>query len=179
MGPYPNATAVFDIDAIGLVNMVQRLNSGFDLGGTSIGAPTSMSIGVGANPVAIDMEREHSRFRYKVEAGAQWAITQPVFDADSLFRFLDFSSQFNVPIIAGIWPLKSIRNAEFMANEIPGVSVPKSILERMHRCQTAEAQLEEGLAIAQELVEKIRPYVQGLQISAPMGMVDFALRILK
>ncbi len=179
MGPYPNATAVFDIDAIGLVNMVSRLNSGYDLGGTSIGAHTSSSIGVGANPMAPDMEREKSRFKYKVEAGAQWAITQPVFDADSLFRFIEFSSKFNIPIIAGIWPLKSIRNAEFMANEIPGVYVPKSILDRMHKCTTAEQQLEEGLAIAKDLVEKIKSSVQGLQISAPMGMVDFALRIIK
>lgn len=178
MGPYPNATAVFDIDAIGLVNMVHRLNSGFDLGGTSIGTPTSMSIGVGANPVAPDMEREKSRFKYKVEAGAQWAITQPVFDADSLFRFLDFSSQFNIPIIAGIWPLKSLRNAEFMANEVPGVFVPKSILQRMAKCQNAQEQLEEGLVIAKELIEKIKPSIQGLQISAPFGLVDFALRIL-
>ncbi|MES2614495.1 MAG: bifunctional homocysteine S-methyltransferase/methylenetetrahydrofolate reductase [Bdellovibrionota bacterium] len=178
MGPYPNATAVFDIDAIGLVNMVSRLNTGYDLGGTSIGTPTSTSIGVGANPVAPDLEREKSRFKYKVEAGAQWAITQPVFDADSLFKFLDFSSKFKIPIIAGVWPLKSIRNAEFMANEIPGVTVPKSILERMHKCKTAEDQLEEGLVIAKELIEKIKSSVQGLQISAPLGMVDFALRIL-
>lgn len=178
MGPYPNATAVFDIDAIGLVNMVNRLNSGYDLGGTSIGAPTSMSIGVGANPVAPDLEKEKSRFKYKVEAGAQWAITQPVFEADSLFRFLEFSSKFKIPIIAGIWPLKSIRNAEFMANEVPGVYVPKSVLERMHKCKTAEEQLEEGLIIARELIEKIKPSIQGLQISAPLGMVDFALRIL-
>lgn len=178
MGPYPNATAVFDIDAIGLVNMVNRLNTGYDLGGTSIGAPTSMSIGVGANPVAPDLDREKSRFQYKVEAGAQWAITQPVFDADSLFRFLEFSSKFKIPIIAGIWPLKSIRNAEFMANEIPGVYVPKIILQRMHKCKTAEEQLEEGILIAKELVEKIKPSVQGLQISAPLGLVDFALRIL-
>jgi len=178
MGPYPNATAVFDIDAIGLVNMVSRLNSGYDLGGTCIGTPTSMSIGVGANPGALDMEREKSRFQYKVEAGAQWAITQPVFDADSLFRFLEFSSKFKIPIIAGIWPLKSIRNAEFMANEIPGVYVPKYILERMYKCKTAEEQLEEGLAIAKELIEKIKPSIQGLQISAPLGMVDFALRLL-
>ena len=178
MGPYPNATAVFDIDAIGLVNMVSRLNTGYDLGGSCIGEPTSMSIGVGANPVAPDMEREKSRFKYKVEAGAQWAITQPVFDADSLFKFLEFSSKFNVPIIAGIWPLRSIRNAEFMANEIPGVYVPKCILDRMHKCKTNEEQIEEGLAIAKELIDKIKSSVQGLQISAPLGLVDFALRIL-
>ena len=178
MGPYPNATAVFDIDAIGLVNMVTRLNSGLDLGGSSIGRPTCMSVGVGANPVATDMDKEKSRFRYKVEAGAEWAITQPVFDSASLFRFLEFSSQFSIPIIAGIWPLKSIRNAEFMANEVPGVYVPNTVLERMRKCKTANEQMEEGILIARELIEEIRSSVQGLQISAPLGLVDFALKLL-
>ncbi|BBH52655.1 bifunctional homocysteine S-methyltransferase/methylenetetrahydrofolate reductase [Fluviispira sanaruensis] len=178
MGPYPNATAVFDIDAIGLVNMVTRLNTGYDLGGSSIGRHTSMSVGVGANPVAIDLEKEKSRFRYKVEAGAEWAITQPVFDSESLFRFLEFSSQFRIPIIAGIWPLKSIRNAEFMANEVPGVFIPNNVLERMRKCKTAEEQTQEGILIARELIEEIKSSVQGLQISAPLGMVDFALKLL-
>lgn len=178
MGPYPNATAVFDIDAIGLVNMVSRLNSGYDLGGSSIGKATAISVGVGANPVAPDMPRELSRFQYKVEAGAEWAITQPVFEADSLFRFLDFSSKFKIPVIAGIWPLTSLRNAEFMANEVPGVYVPQVILERMRKCKTAEEQKEEGLRIAQELVAKIKNAVQGLQISAPLGQVEFALKLL-
>ncbi|APJ03353.1 bifunctional homocysteine S-methyltransferase/methylenetetrahydrofolate reductase [Silvanigrella aquatica] len=178
LGPYPNATAVFDIDAIGLVNMVSRLNSGYDLGGSSIGRPTCMSVGVGANPVASDIEKEKSRFRYKVEAGAEWAITQPVFDSASLFRFLEFSSQFKIPIIAGIWPLKSLRNAEFMANEVPGVYVPKSVVERIRKCKTSDEQMEEGILIAKELIEEIKSSVQGLQISAPLGMVDFALKLL-
>ncbi len=179
MGPYPNATAVYDIDSIGLVNMITRLNSGYDLGGSSIGRSTGFSIGVGANPVAPDLEREFSRFRYKVEAGAHWAITQPVFDADSLFRFLDFASQFSIPIIAGVWPLMSLRNAEFMANEVPGVFVPPALIQRMRNCKTAEDQKKEGLAIAHELVEKIRSSVRGLQISAPLGNVEMALDLVK
>ncbi len=178
MGPYPNATAVFDIDAIGLVNMVTRLNSGYDLGGSSIGRPTVTSVGVGANPVAPDPAREMERFKYKVEAGAQWAITQPVFELDSMFRFLEFAAQFNISIIAGIWPLVSIRNAEFMANEVPGVYVPVSVLDRMRRCKTAEEQKQEGLLIAQELVFKLKSSVQGLQISAPLGQVELALKLL-
>lgn len=178
MGPYPNATAVFDIDAIGLVNMVTRLNSGLDLGGSSIGRPTCMSVGVGANPVASDLEKEKSRFKYKVEAGAEWAITQPVFDSVSLFKFLEFSSKFKIPIIAGIWPLKSLRNAEFMANEVPGVYVPNAILDRMRKCKTSEEQMDEGIAIAKELIDEIKSSVQGLQISAPLGNVEFALRLL-
>ena len=179
MGSYPNATAVFDIDSIGLVNMASRLNEGLDLGGSDTGRPTSFSIGVGANPVAPDLERERSRFAWKVEAGAEWAITQPVFEPESLFRFLDFASRFRVPVIAGIWPLTSLRNAEFMANEVPGVYVPPAILERMRRCATAEEQRAEGLAIARELVLAIRTSVQGLQISAPLNNVDIALELYR
>lgn len=178
LGPYPTATAVFDIDAIGLVNMASRLNSGFDLGGTSIGRATGFSIGVGANPVAPDLQKEFERFRYKVEAGAQWAITQPVFDSQSLMRFLDFSSKFNIPVIAGIWPLMSLRNAEFMANEVPGVYVPSQVLERMRACKTTEDQRKEGLQIAAELIAEIKRSVQGLQISAPLGQVELALALI-
>jgi len=176
LGPYPQATAVFDVDAIGLVNMLRRLNTGLDLGGAGIGKPTSFSIGVGANPVAEDLEREKTRFRYKVEAGAQWAITQPVFEPEGLFRFLDFTEALDgkggLPIIAGIWPLKSLRNAEFMANEVPGVRVPPEILARMARWTSAEDQLKEGIAIAQETIARVRPAVRGLQLSAPLGQVE-------
>ena len=179
LGPYPNATAVFDIDAIGLVNMATRLNSGQDLGGSHLGGSTSFSVGVGANPVAPDMEKERSRFRWKVEAGAQWAITQPVFECDSLFRFLEFSAKFGIPVVAGIWPLTSLKNAEFMANEVPGVYVPTAVLDRMRACKTAEDQKKEGLLIARELCERIRKSVQGFQLSAPLGNVDMALELLK
>jgi 5,10-methylenetetrahydrofolate reductase len=137
---------------------------------------------VGANPVAADLEREKTRFRYKVEAGAQWAITQPVFDADSLFRFLDFTESLDgkggLPIIAGIWPLKSLRNAEFMANEVPGAYVPPSVLTRMAKWSTAEDQVKEGLAIAQEVIEAIRPRIRGLQLSAPFGQVELVAPLL-
>lgn len=182
LGPYPQATAVFDVDAIGLVNMLKRLNTGLDLGGAGIGKPASFSVGVGANPVAADLEREKSRFRYKVEAGAQWAITQPVFDADSLFRFLDFTEALDgrggIPIIAGIWPLKSLRNAEFMANEVPGAYVPPAVLTRMAKWTTAEDQVKEGLAIAQEVIDRIRPRIRGLQLSAPFGQVELVAPLL-
>jgi homocysteine S-methyltransferase len=181
LGPYPQATAVFDVDAIGLVNMLKRLNTGLDLGGASIGKPASFSIGVGANPVAPDLEREKSRFRYKVEAGAQWAITQPVFDAESLFRFLDFNESLEgggLPILAGIWPLKSLRNAEFMANEVPGVFLPPSVLTRMAKWPSSEDQIKEGLAIAREIIEAIRPRVRGLQLSAPFGQVELVAPLL-
>ena len=172
LGPYPTATAVFDVDAIGLVNIVSQLNRGLDLGGSDIGVPTRFSVGVGANPVALDMDRELKRYRYKVEAGAEWAITQPIFDADALFHFLDFAEPLGIPVIAGIWPLKSLRNAEFMANEVPGVRVPPEILTRMARWTTAEDQLKEGIAIAQETIARVRASVRGLQLSAPLGQVE-------
>jgi homocysteine S-methyltransferase len=167
------------VDAIGLVNIIKRLNTGLDLGGAAIGRPTPFSIGVGANPVAVDLERENRRFKWKAEAGAQWAITQPVFDADSLFRFLDFSEPFGLPVIAGIWPLKSLRNAEFMAHEVPGVYVPPAILERMGRWSTKDDQVKEGLAIAMEIIGVIRPRIRGLQLSAPFGQVELVAPILK
>ncbi|MDR3671646.1 MAG: bifunctional homocysteine S-methyltransferase/methylenetetrahydrofolate reductase [Holophaga sp.] len=172
LGPYPTATAVFDVDSIGLVNIVSQLNRGLDLGGSDIGVPTRFSVGVGANPVALDMDRELQRFRYKVEAGAEWAITQPIFDADALLHFLDFAATLGIPVIAGIWPLKSLRNAQFMANEVPGVRVPPEILERMARWTSAEDQLKEGIAIAQETIARVRPSVRGLQLSAPLGQVE-------
>jgi len=178
LGPYPQATAVFDVDAIGLTNILARLNSGLDLGGSSIGEPTPFSIGVAANPVAIDLDRENARFRWKVEAGAEWAITQPVFDADSLFRFLDFAEEFHIPVIAGIWPFKSARNAQFMAHEVPGVFVPPALLDRMAQWSKAEDQVKEGLDIAQELIAKIRHRVAGLQLSAPFGQVELVAPLL-
>jgi homocysteine S-methyltransferase len=131
MGPYPDATAVFDIDAIGLTNMANKLNHGLDLGNNPIGKPTAFSLGVGVNPGAVNLEEEIRRFEWKVEAGAEYAITQPVFDTDQLRNFLDKISHVKIPIIAGIWPLISFRNAEFMHNEVPGVNVTAEILERM------------------------------------------------
>ncbi len=177
LGPFPFATAVFDIDAIGLTNVVHTLNGGHDLGGNSLESPLSFSIGVGANPVAIDLKTEFHRFRHKCEAGAEWCITQPVFEKNSLFHFLEFAENYKIPVVAGLWPLVSLRNAEFMANEVPGVIVPKAILARMEKWELKEDQLKEGLAIASELLEEIRPAVQGVQISAPLGRVDFALQL--
>jgi homocysteine S-methyltransferase len=179
LGPYPHATAVFDVDAIGLVNIISQLNSGLDLGGSAIGVPTRFSVGVGANPVAVDMGREQTRFRYKVDAGAEWAMTQPIFDPDSLFQFLEFAAPLGIPIIAGIWPLRSLRNAEFMANEVPGVKVPHSILERMASRSSAEDQLKEGLDIAREIIDQVRSSVRGLQLSAPLGQVELLDSLLE
>jgi len=180
MGPYPEATAVFDIDSIGLTNLVRRLNHGLDPGGNAIGRPTAFVIGVGANPAAVDPAREVKRLAWKVDAGAEFAITQPVFDADQLEAFLGRIEAFRIPVIAGIWPLVSLRNAEFLANEVPGVSVPADVLARMRRAQERgkDAALAEGVAIARAMLARIRPLVQGVQVSAPFGRASVALEVL-
>lgn len=177
MGPYPDATAVFDIDSIGLVNLVNRLNHGIDPGGNPIGKPTPFVIGVGVNPGAIDLDHEIRRFEWKVEAGAEYAITQPVFDVSQLKSFLKRIEHCRIPIIPGIWPLTSYRNAEFLNNEVPGVSVPPDILERMRRSDDGPAALREGVKIAQEMLAELRPYVQGVQVSAPFGKIPHALEV--
>jgi methionine synthase I (cobalamin-dependent)/5,10-methylenetetrahydrofolate reductase len=179
MGPYPDATAVFDIDSIGLTNMVNKLNHGLDLGNNPIGTPTAFCIGVGVNPGAINMDEEIKRFEYKVEAGAQYAITQPVFDSDQLREFLQRIEHVRIPIVAGIWPLVSYRNAEFLHNEVPGVRVTPSIMERMRVASDKgkEVARDEGLKIARELLRDVRDLIQGVQVSAPFNNVRYALEV--
>ena len=178
MGNYPDATAVFDVDSIGLVNIVHSLNRGLDLGGNPIGAGTGFVIGVAANPGLTDMDEEIRRFEFKVQAGAEYAITQPVFDLRLLDNFLRRIEHCRIPVIAGIWPLTSVRNAEFMKNELR-VSVPDSILERMARAQTPETARAEGVAIAREMLVEVRQRVQGAQISAPLGRYSSAVDVLE
>jgi methionine synthase I (cobalamin-dependent)/5,10-methylenetetrahydrofolate reductase len=179
MGPYPDATAVFDIDAIGLTNMVNKLNHGLDIGNNPIGEPTAFCIGVGVNPGAINLDEEIKRFEWKVEAGAQYAITQPVFDTDQLRDFLKRIEHCRVPIVSGIWPLVSFRNAEFLHNEVPGVRVTPSIMERMRAASaiSKEAGRDEGLKIARESLLEVRDLIQGVQVSAPFGNVKYALEV--
>ena len=179
MGPYPDATAVFDIDSIGLTNLVRNLNRGLDPGGNTIGQPTRFVIGVGVNPVAVDLEHELKRLAWKIDAGAEFAITQPVFDVEQLERFMARVSTTGLPVIAGIWPLVSVRNAEFLANEVPGVTVPEAIITRMRRAneRSRDHAVAEGIAIAREMLERVRPLVQGAQVSATFGKVDLALEV--
>jgi methionine synthase I (cobalamin-dependent)/5,10-methylenetetrahydrofolate reductase len=178
MGNYPDATAVFDVDAIGLVNIVHNLNRGLDIGGNPLGTGTSFVIGVGANPGLPNIDEEIKRFEYKVEAGAECAVTQPVFDLTLLEAFLRRIEHCKIPVIAGIWPLVSVRNAEFMKNELR-VSVPDSILERMAGAKTPEAAREEGITIAREMLIAVRDMVQGAQISAPSGRYTSAADVLE
>jgi len=179
MGNYPNATGVFDTDSIGMAAVQRRLNCGLDLGSQPIDPPTQAVIGVGLDPSALDLERELDRFRQKVEAGAEFAISQPVFDPDALLRFLDRVQHLGVPVIAGIWPLSSYRNALFMRNEVPGVVVPDWVMERMASQETREGQLAMGIEIAREAVARVRDRVAGIQVSAPLGKVETALAVIE
>jgi homocysteine S-methyltransferase len=177
MGSYPDATAVFDVDSIGLVNIVHNLNHGVDIGNNPLGASTGFVVGVGANPGAPDIDEEIKRFEYKVQAGAEYAITQPVFDLQLLENFLRRVEHCRVPVIAGIWPLVSMRNAEFMKNELR-ISVPDPILQRMAVASTVDAARAIGVEIAQEMLTAVKPMVQGTQLSIPSGRFSGAAEIL-
>jgi homocysteine S-methyltransferase len=181
LGDYPDATAVFDVDSIGLTNVVNSLNKGIDIGGKRLSEPTGFHIGVGANPGAINIDYEISRFEMKVEAGAEFAITQPVFDLKLLENFLKRIDHCRIPVLGGIWPLFSLRNAEFMHNEVPGSQVPKVIMDRMRDAQEigAERARQEGVAIAQEIFRVIKDMVEGIQISPPLDKYELALEVLK
>ncbi len=176
MGTYPDATAVFDVDAIGLTNIVNNLNCGLDIGGNPMGSQTALLLGVGANPGALNLEEEIRRYEWKVQAGAEYVVTQPVFDLDLLEVFLARTAQFKIPVICGIWPLTSYRNAEFMVNELR-VPVPEQHMERMRSAANAEAARQEGIAIAREMVERVHGLVAGVQLSAPFGRYAMAIEV--
>jgi homocysteine S-methyltransferase len=177
LGNYPDATEVFDVDSIGLVNIAQRLNHGLDIGANSIGASTNFTVGVAANPGAPDIENELRRFAYKVEAGAEYAITRPVFDLRLLENFLERIQAHRIPVIASIWPLTSLRNAEYMKNDLR-LFMPEEIMLRMAQADTPDAARAEGIEIAQEMLEAVRPYVQGIQVSAPFGLYNVAAEVI-
>jgi homocysteine S-methyltransferase len=176
MGTYPDATAVFDVDAIGLVNIVNNVNQGLDIGGNPMGSQTALLIGVGANPGHMNMDEELRRFERKVRGGAEYVVTQPVFDLDLLEKFMRNVEHYKIPVVAGIWPLTSYRNAEFMVNELR-VPVPDEYMERMRRCDNAETSRVEGVKIAQEMVARCRPLVAGVQLSAPFGRYAMAIEV--
>ena len=177
LGDYPDATAVFDVDSIGLVNVVSRLNHGRDIGDNAFGDPTGFFIGVGVNPQAPKIDYEIHRFWYKVDAGAEFAITQPVFDSDVLLEFLDKIAHCRIPIVVGIWPLASLRNAEFLRSEVPGIYIPDSVMERMERAERAGRAEEEGTRIAKECLAGVRERVQGVQVSSPFGKYHRAIEV--
>jgi homocysteine S-methyltransferase len=177
LGNYPDATAVFDVDAIGLVKIVKGLNHGLDIGRNAIGGSTGFTLSVAANPGVADIENEIRRFAFKVEAGAEFAITQPVFDLRLLAEFLKRIEGFRIPVIAGIWPLTSLKNAEFMRNDLK-VSMPEEIMARMAAVASPEAARAEGIKIAREMLAEVRGQVQGVQVSAPFGKYAAAAQVL-
>jgi homocysteine S-methyltransferase len=176
MGAYPDATAVFDVDAIGLTNIVNNLNHGLDIGGNPMGSQTALLLGVGANPGAVNMEEEIRRTEWKVQAGAEYIVTQPVFDLRQIEAFLKRIEGFRIPVITGIWPLTSYRNAEFMVNELR-VPVPEEFMERMRAADSPEKSRAEGVRIAQQMVRDVRPMVDGVQLSAPFGRYAMAIEV--
>jgi 5,10-methylenetetrahydrofolate reductase len=165
---------VFDVDSIGLTNLVSRLNRGCDVGGQAIGAPTGFHLGVSVNPTAANLDEELRRFDYKVEAGAEFVVTRPVFDAAAFERFLRRIEHARLPVLAGLFPFESARNAEFMANEVPGVTVPEGLLRRMRQADGAA----EGIAIAREIAAALRGAIQGIQVSTQSGDIEAALAVL-
>jgi methionine synthase I (cobalamin-dependent)/5,10-methylenetetrahydrofolate reductase len=177
IGDYPQATAVFDIDAIGLVHLISNLNRGIDVGEKRIGGPTSFFTGVGLDPNSINPENEIRRLRMKMDAGAEFIITQPVFDAESLEAFLEKADLGKLFLVAGIWPLVSLRNAEFMKHEVPGVYVPDSVIGIMARYETREDQLKAGIEIARSMVDRVLSFAHGIQVSAPFGKYPLALQV--
>ncbi|MDY0213638.1 MAG: methylenetetrahydrofolate reductase, partial [Desulfuromonadaceae bacterium] len=182
LGNYPDATGVFDVDAVGLTQLCSNLNRGLDAAAQPLGEPLPFTIGVGVNPGAIEPEREIARYIAKIEAGAEFAITQPVFDAEALLRFLDRLSKHSVtiPIIIGIYPLLSARNAAFMNEHVPGIHVPGAIIDRLRACDTKEAAIATGIAIAREIRATITEAggIAGFQVSAPLGRTDIALQAI-
>jgi homocysteine S-methyltransferase len=178
VGDYPDATAVFDVDSVGLTNVVSRLNRGLDIGGQGIGPPTAFHIGVHVNPGAEDLDAEVRRFEYKIEAGAEYAFTRPVFDVQTFERLYRRIESSGVPIILGLWPFESLLNAEYMANEVPGIRVPDAVVDRMRRAGGGQAAAEEGVAIARELAAELKGIVQGVHVAAPSGRIEAALDVL-
>ena len=178
VGDIPDATVVFDVDSIGLTNVVRRLNEGLDIGGQAIGAPTAFHIGVHLNPGADDLDNEIRRFEFKVEAGAEFAVTGPIFDLGTFERLYRRIEGAKIPLVVGVWPFESALNAEFMANEVPGVRVNEEVLDRMRKADAKGAAPAEGVAIARELVASLRGTVQGVHVAAPGGRCEAALEAI-
>jgi homocysteine S-methyltransferase len=178
VGDYPDATAVFDVDSIGLMNLASRLNHACDVGGQTIGAPTAFHLGASFNPAATNLDQELRRFDYKVEAGAEFVLTRPIFDVRGFESVLKRVETAKLPIVAGIFPFESARNAEFLANEVPGVRVPDALLARMRATATPETGVAEGIAVAREIAGQLHGAVQGLQVSTQSGDIEAALAVL-
>jgi homocysteine S-methyltransferase len=179
MGEYPDATAVFDVDSIGLMQIANRLNHGQDLVGNPIDQPTSLHLGCGANPGAVNMDEELRRFEYKVEAGAEYVMTQPVYDPAVLERWVRRTEHCRIPLLVGILPLRNLRNAEFLTNEVPGMAVPAPILRRLADAPSPEDARAVGTDVAREALLESLPLSQGVYVMTPFNSVKAALDVLE
>ncbi len=179
LGDYPSATAVFDVDSIGLMQIANRLNHAQDLVGNPIDKATALHLGCAANPAAINLDEEIRRFEYKVEAGAEFAMTQPVYDPRVFERFVRRTESCRIPILVGILPLRSFRNAEFLSNEVPGMEVPGRILDRMAAAESPEKARAEGIAIAREALLECAPLCRGVYVMPPFGDVNAAIEVVE
>ena len=181
MGTYPDATAVFDIDSVGLINFIQLMNRGLDFSGKSIGGQTALFVGAGCNPGAVDVDYEVERFGRKVEAGAEYFFSQPVFDLEMLETFLDKTSAWSdIPFMVGIMPLVSARNADFLHNEVPGMQIPQPVLNAIHAAPSKQEQREVGIEIAHKTLASLRhhPRIRGAYIYPPFGSYRAVLRVV-
>jgi homocysteine S-methyltransferase len=179
LGDYPDATAVFDVDSIGLTQIANRLNHGQDLVGNPIDQPTALHLGVGANPAAVNLDEEIRRFEYKVEAGAEFVMTQPVYDPAVFERFVRRIEHCRIPILVGILPLRSYRNAEFLTNEVPGMAVPDAVLQRLSAAEDSDQARDVGVEVAREVLLEAVPMCQGVYVMPPFGSVKAALQVLE
>jgi homocysteine S-methyltransferase len=179
VGNYPDVTGVFDVDSVGLLHLGRRLNRGTDLGGNPLPGVTTLVLGAGANPASPVLDQEIERAYEKAEAGAEFFITQPVFDVEALLSFLQKIKGTGVPVLVGVWPLASYRNALFLNNEVPGVVIPDEIMRRMEKPSDKEEARQEGIRIAREIIEAVRSEVAGVQVSPPFGNVNTALDVIK
>jgi homocysteine S-methyltransferase len=179
LGDYPDATAVYDVDSIGLIRIMDHLNHGCDLAGNLIGPALGIHVGCGADPSKPDMEKEVRRLDQKVEAGAEYIMTQPVYDPKTLETFFSMIRHVKIPILVGILPLYSHRNAEFLHNEVPGMRIPEDVRERMRKAGSGEKAQAEGVAIAQESTLAAREMAQGVYVMPPFNKVDLAVRVIE
>jgi len=177
VGDYPQATAVYDVDSIGLVKIVNKLNQGVDWAGNSIGSPTFFCVGVGVNPNADDLERELDRFERKVQAGADFAFTQPIYDLKILEEFLQKISFVKIPVFLGVLPLRSYKHAEFLHYEVPGMNIPEKLRERMRQAKDQSAQV--GVLIAKEILSVAKDMVDGVYLMPSFGRYEVVSEVLE
>lgn len=179
LGDYPDATAVYDVDSIGLIRIMDHLDHGCDLAGNLIGPALGIHVGCGADPGKPDLEKEVRRLEEKVAAGAEYIMTQPVYDPRTVETFLGLVRHLNTPILIGILPLYSHRNAEFLHNEVPGMRIPDDIRERMQKAGSGEKAQREGVAIARDALRAARDNAQGAYVMPPFNKVELAIHVIE